>query len=304
MTTFLVPVLVFIAIMALGGGVISEIIARRNPLRGRLGKLDEPLDQKSKTSGNGLVVGILSAIGRRVASGGISSRLSADLAKAGFHSRAATGVYLGGKMLLLAIGIGGGIFLLSTISNQLGMAHSLMLTMMGGGIMFFIPNIYLAMRQAGRTREICNYLPDMVDLMEICVSGGMGLDQAWNAVADEFRKVSPLLADEMALTNLELHLGADRATAMRNMAERTGAEDLASLVAVLVQTERFGTSVAQALKVFADNSRQLRSERCEEEAEKMAIKLLFPLIMFIFPVILIIAVGPAAITLSIVLGSG
>src|SRR5690606_2953714 len=115
--------------------------------------------------------------------------------------------------------------------------------------------------------------------------------------------VCPLLADEMALTNLEIHLGEERGTAIRHMAERTGADDLSSLVATLVQSERFGTSVAEALIVFAKNLRELRSMRAEEEAEKLAVKMLFPMMFFIFPVEIIIAVGPAAIALTKMLGS-
>lgn len=300
MEVYVIPVLVFLAVTMLGGAALDYVAARRNPVRSRLGKLEDSADLDGSPPKKGFAVGLLSKIGLLVASGGVSPRLSADLAKAGFHSKAGAGIYLGGKMLLLLLGLGGGAILLG--QTKMEIVQKLVGTMTAGGILFFLPNIYVSMRRESRSGEVRNFLPDMVDLLEICVSGGMGLDMAWNAVSEEFRKVSPLLADEMALTNLELHLGADRATAMRHMAERTGAEDLASLVAVLVQTERFGTSVAQALKVFADNMRQLRSDRCEEEAEKMAIKLLMPLILFIFPVILIVAVGPAIIILMMVLG--
>jgi tight adherence protein C len=125
----------------------------------------------------------------------------------------------------------------------------------------------------------------------------MGLDMAWNHVCDEIRSVSHVLSDEMALTVLEINLGAPRTVAMRHMAERTGAEELASLVALLVQSDRFGTSVADSLRTFAVGMREQRSQRAEEQAEKTAVKLLFPLVFFIFPVMLIVMVGPAGITL-------
>jgi len=137
----------------------------------------------------------------------------------------------------------------------------------------------------------------VVDLLEICVSAGMGLDTAWNSVADEIRSVSSVLGDEMALTMLEMQLGAPRTGAMRNMAERTGAQELASLVALLVQSDRFGTSIAEALRTFATSMRHSRSQRAEEAAEKTAVKLLFPLVFCIFPVMLIVTVGPSSITL-------
>src|SRR5205809_980064 len=108
-----------------------------------------------------------------------------------------------------------------------------------------LPNLAVTLRRRKRTADVRSHLPDAIDLLEICVSSGMGLDMAWNAVCDEFRGVSGILADEMALSNLEMHLGAPRADAMRNMAKRTGVEDISSLVATLVQSERFGTSVSQ-----------------------------------------------------------
>src|SRR5581483_2241142 len=105
--------------------------------------------------------------------------------------------------------------------------------------------------------------------------------------------VSPVLADEMALTNLEIHLGAARADAMRAMASRTGAEELSSLVAILVQSERFGTSIIEALRIFAMSMRENRSMHSQEEAEKMAVKLIFPMVLFIFPAMLMVLAGPA-----------
>ncbi len=153
-----------------------------------------------------------------------------------------------------------------------------------------------------RREEVRRHLPDAVDLLEISVSAGMGLDMAWNMVTDEIRRVSTTLADEMALTNLEIHLGAPRAEAMRHMAQRTGAEEISSLVAVLVQTDRFGTSVAKALENFTSSMREGRSFRAQEVAEKMAVKLLFPMVIFIFPAVLVVLAGPAVIGLFKILG--
>jgi tight adherence protein C len=133
--------------------------------------------------------------------------------------------------------------------------------------------------------------------MEICVSAGMGMDMAWNLVGDEIRPVCADLADEMALVNLEMHLGSPRADAMRNMADRSGADEIASLATVLVQTEKFGTSVGDALRTFAASMRDERTYRVEEKAEKTAVKLLFPMVLCIFPAVLIVVAGPAVITL-------
>ena len=117
------------------------------------------------------------------------------------------------------------------------------------------------------------------------------------AVSDEIRGVCPILADEMALTNIELHLGSPRSVAMRRMADRTGAEEISSLVAVLLQSERFGTSISEALRIYAISMRDKRSQQAAENAEKMAVRLLFPMVIFIFPSILVVTVGPACVTL-------
>jgi tight adherence protein C len=138
-------------------------------------------------------------------------------------------------------------------------------------------------------------LPDAVDLLEICVSGGMGLDQAWNVVTDKISSVSMLLGDEMAFTNLEIHMGASRSLAMRHLGERTGCQEASSLAAALTQSEQFGTSIGETLRTFASAMRESRSMQAAEIAEKMAVKLLFPLVFLIFPAIIVVVAGPAGI---------
>jgi tight adherence protein C len=259
--------------------------------------IDDPEDKKDKT----LLVRFLMGIGSLVSSPkGPSVGLRAQLAKAGFQGRSAVTIFLGAKMLLLIIGLVGALSIVYFIN--LSFLHKSCIVMIGVGLPFFIPNTVLRMRQQSRAFQVRTSLPDVVDLLEICVSGGMGLDMAWNSVGEEIRTVSPLLADEMALTNLEMHLGVTRGKAISNMADRTGSEDLGSLVAVLVQSEKFGTSIAEALETFAKTMRELRSERAETAAQKMALKMLFPMILLIFPVVMIVAVGPAVIILIDLLG--
>jgi len=175
------------------------------------------------------------------------------------------------------------------------------LSVIGSGVLlFFLPNFVVRHRLNKRREEIRRRLPDSVDMLEICVTSGMGLDQAWNAVAEEIRRVSPIIADEMELTNLEVSLGTPRAEAMRHMAERTGSEDLNSLVALIVQAERFGASIVEALKTYAKTMREIRSQRAEEAAEKTAVRLLLPMVAFIFPAVLVVMVGPAVIKMMVV----
>lgn len=166
---------------------------------------------------------------------------------------------------------------------------------------YFIPNIFLARRIAYRKREIFESFPDAMDLIIVCVEAGLGLDAALAKVGEEMHIRSPILGEELHLINLELRAGSSRERALRNLALRTGVEDIDTLVAMLVQSDRFGTSVADALRVHADNLRTKRRLRAEEAAAKIAVKLLFPLIFFIFPSMLLVLLGPAFISIHRIL---
>lgn len=199
-------------------------------------------------------------------------------------------------MLLFLIGLACSAMLL--VPTQVHITTKLILIFLGGAFLFFVPNIMISMRLKKRHDEISHHLPEAIDLLEICVSSGIGLGMAWNIVADEIENVSPTLANAMALTNFEIHLGVSRSEAMRNMAARSRVDDLSSLGATLVQTERFGTSVAVALRVFAASMREERYAIVEEKAEKMAVKLIIPMVLFIFPAVFIITAGPAVLAIA------
>jgi len=143
--------------------------------------------------------------------------------------------------------------------------------------------------------EIQAALADALDLLVACVEAGMGLNQALVRVAEEVRNVSESLAEELAMVNLEIRAGTPRDQALRNLAERTGSDDVEALVSMLIQTERFGTSVGRALRVQASTLRQKRRQRAEEAAAKTTIKLVFPLVLFVFPALFVVILGPAVI---------
>lgn len=233
--------------------------------------------------------------GEIVSKGKASRPLREKLAAAGYHSPSAAAVFLGAKVILFGFGVLAFIAILLPFRSSMSWPTVLMTTALASGVMFFVPDLAVGLARDRRRENIRRHLPDAVDLLEICVSAGLGLDQAWNSVAEEVRRVSPTLADEMELTNLEISLGASRAVAMRHMAERTGAEDISSLVALLVQSERFGASIVDALRTFATTMRETWSQRAEESAERMAVKMLFPMVLFIFPALLIVMVGPAVL---------
>ena len=160
-----------------------------------------------------------------------------------------------------------------------------------------IPDLWLRRAILRRQEAIQFALPDAMDLAVIAVEAGLGLDQALMRVGDEITTAHPALADELRLRNLEVNMGRSRSDALRNLAERTGVEDLKALIAILIQTDKFGTSVGQALRTFSDSLRVKRRQRAEEQAAKLAIKMVIPMVLFIFPGVFIVIVGPAFIAI-------
>jgi tight adherence protein C len=300
MTQRVIPVLVFFAVMAIGGAVLLYRNWRRRMLEERLYGRDEN-PYRHYSGGAAAVpasrwVDTVESIGRAVSAGKPEHGLREWLARAGYYEDAAPTIYVGAQLVLglLALTAGGAL----AFSFELPLLIRLCIIIAALAALALAPNLFVTLRRRKRTANVRSHLPDAIDLLEICVSSGMGLDMAWNAVCDEFRGVSSILADEMALSNLEMHLGAKRADAMRNMAKRTGVDDIASLVGTLVQSERFGTSVSQALRTYAEAMRNERSARAEEEAEKLAVKLLFPMVVFIFPCMFVVILGPAVLRIA------
>jgi tight adherence protein C len=295
---FLLPLLTFLSVFAIGSAILAARVRSKDPVKARLRELEQTGGETDKKD-QGLMPR-LARLSKMFSRSNPSQKLQAKLAKAGYHDKSAASVFLGVKMVLLIFGSVA--TALATLSIEMSLALRPLVVFAGGALLSFIPNIVVRVRREKRRNDVRSNLPDAVDLLEICVSAGMGLDMAWNAVADEIRRVSTILADEMALTNLEMHLGVSRTLAMRHMVERTGADELSSLIAVLVQSERFGTSITEALRTFATSTREVRSQRAEESAEKMPVKLLFPMVFFIFPVVLVVVAGPAGMTLMEIMG--
>jgi tight adherence protein C len=159
------------------------------------------------------------------------------------------------------------------------------------------PTFYVRARLKARQKQVQLALPDMLDMMVVCVEAGLGLNQAIVRVADEIDHVSPVMSEQLAIVNLEMRAGTPREEALKNFAERTGLVDIRSLVSMLIQTDRFGTSVADALRVHADTMRTKRRQRAEEAAAKTTIKLVFPLVLFVFPAMFVVVLGPSVIAI-------
>ena len=164
-------------------------------------------------------------------------------------------------------------------------------------IFFYLPDVVVGYLGNRRKQAIFHSLPDALDLLVVCVEAGLGLDHAMRKVSDEMKRTHPVLSEEFALTNFHLQMGRPRAEALHELGVRTGVSDLRSLAAVLIQADKFGSSIAQALRVQSDSMRIRRRQLAEEKAAKTAVKLLFPLVLFIFPGIFVVLVGPAAIAM-------
>ncbi len=160
---------------------------------------------------------------------------------------------------------------------------------------FYLPDLWLHLRTARRTDTIFRALPDALDLLVVCVEAGMGLDAAFQRISEEFALSNKALSDEFTLLNLELRAGMPRQDALRNLADRIDLDDVRSLTTLLIQTDQFGTSIADALRVFADSFRTKRFQKAEEIAAKIPVKLIFPLGLFIFPSMFVVTVGPGVI---------
>lgn len=292
METLVIAIMTFFGVIAIGGAFIASREARRKRVQERLEYEGDSRD-KGVPDGSTRAMRTLGQVGAIISTGDYSQGLKKSLASAGYQGPSAPAVYIGSKITLLLLG---SVTLLAIIlPTSLDAIHKAILVLLGAGGLFFVPNVLVYARRRAREVEIRHHLPDAVDMLEICVSAGMGLDMAWNMVGDEIRHVSEHLADEMTLTDLEIHLGVSRVDAMRHMAERTGANELESLVGALVQSERFGTSVGVALRTFAEGMREDRNANAQESAEITAVKLLFPMVLCIFPALMIVIAGPAAI---------
>ena len=166
----------------------------------------------------------------------------------------------------------------------------------------YLPNIVLHYVAKNRKREIFDNFPDAADLMLVCVEAGLGLDSALTRVAEELLEKSPTLAEELQLTNLEIRAGNTREKSLHNLSLRTGVEELNSFATMLIQAEKFGTSVGDSLRVFSEDLRHKRQVRAEEHAAKVPTKMLFPLVFFIFPSVLMVVLGPALIQIVRTIG--
>lgn len=224
-----------------------------------------------------------------------AGKLQQRLCHAGFRGEAAATIFLGMKFILLIVGLvlGGGTMLFMT-----GVSKDTLLRSIGiAGVSFYLPDLVVWFVGKKRKEAIFLSLPDTLDLMVVCVEAGLGLDQAMRRVSEEMRSTYRVICDELALCNFQLQMGKPRNEVLHELGQRTGVDDVRALASILIQADKFGSSVGQALRVQSDSMRTRRRQIAEEKAAKTAVQLIFPLVLFIFPGIFVVLVGPAAITM-------
>ncbi len=223
------------------------------------------------------------------------SQIGIRLMRAGYHGKNGPVVFFGLKTFMAILLMVLVVTVKFTAFKIMPIQQFLLFLLLSVAAGFYLPDFYLSQRTKTRKRKIFEAFPDALDLMVVCVEAGMGLDAAIKRVGDEMALKSKDLGDEFKILSLELRVGKPRVEALRNLAMRTDLEDIAGLVTLLIQTDKFGTRVAQALRVHSDSMRTKRYQRAEEMAAKLPVKMVFPLIFFIFPSLFVAILGPAII---------
>jgi len=269
--------------MALMPRRVTAIERRLEELSGDAGR-EQEVRPKFQT-----LVGMLKRVGEKAPrSPKELGMLRLRLVQAGYRRDEALTIFFGIRVTLALV-------LFAVFSSSIITRPNMTLALGGLGFGYLVPGMILARKAKARAHRIRLALADMLDLLVVSVEAGLGLDQALSRVGTELTFAYPELSDELKLINLELRAGKARSEALRNLADRTGVEDLSSLVTMLIQTDKFGTSVAQSLRVYSETLRTKRRQRAEEAAAKTGVKMVFPLVFCIFPAIWVVTIGPAAI---------
>lgn len=287
-------VVVATIIFVFASGVSIIIMGVTDPIRRRLGVLSD-----SEPGKGTLALRIATAIGP-VAAFVLPkeelerNKVKRDLYRAGYHSPQALQIFYALKAVL-AIALAGITLLVSQFIPSIDTQKLMLYVAVAGFIGLVAPNYVLTHSLERQLRLLRNGFPDALDLLVVCVESGLGLGPALQRVADEINVSHPELSLELATVNAEMRAGIQREKALKNLAERTGLPDIRGLVALLVQSMRFGTSVADALRIYSEEFRDKRMQAAEEQAAKIGTKMIFPLVLCMFPVFFVVAVGPAAL---------
>jgi tight adherence protein C len=302
--TELTPIIVFGAIVLGAWALMTALSKRTNAATERLDRLGRPQsagdmgdmeDRRQRFSG---IKDAIAQLGGAMEgqSDLEKNKLKLKLVNGGFRSDSAPVIYQGLTVLLLALFLvpTAGIMLYTSGFTQ----KALIYTVIAGGLGFYLPKVILYLIVSGRQKEIFLSLPDALDLLVVCVESGLGLDAAMRKVTDEMSEHAKTIAGEFTIANMQLQMGKPRREVLHELGVRTGVDDMKALAAILIQADRFGSSIAHALRVQSDSMRTRRRQIAEEKAAKTAVQLIFPLVLFIFPAIFVVLVGPASIQIQ------
>ena len=296
MSTKQILILALTFVLVFGVAALALVLLMRDPLKARLSTLAEP-DARQAEQG----ISWMQRLARLVrpladlsvpAEGWENSPMRLRFIHAGWRAPAIPGMFHAGKTML-TLGLPMLAYLLLRHDPERSAAVTFLWLVSAAACGYYLPDVFLKRKIFLRQREIFETFPDALDLMTVCVEAGLAMDAALARVGTEIGRKSPVLAEELQLVTLELRAGGAKDKALRNLALRTGVEDVDALVKMLIQAERFGTSVASALRIQSEQLRTRRRQIVEENAAKIATKLLFPLIFFIFPALLVVLLGPS-----------
>lgn len=288
--------LTFIAILVVAGALVYAFAPGEFPIADRLSRLWQPLAAQRKVSfrekQTQKAAQVLSDVGKLLPSSKDLSSTKLMLVRAGYRRPEALMALRGAKVLLPII-----FAIVVYVSGLTESSNGMFVWILALVAGFLVPDMWLSRRVRKRQTILRKALPDALDLLVVCIEAGLGLDQAFMRVSQELRITHPELCGELDLVNAQIRVGRTRIEAMRELASRTGVDDIKALVAMLIQTDRFGTSVSQSLRVHADDMRLKRRQRAEEAAAKTPVKMVPPLVFFIFPALFVVILGPAIITI-------
>ncbi len=302
----ILPLIVFLVFMLLTWGALTMLAQKTSRAEERLDRIgrgrsvadmDMSAADAQKNRFSGLKEAISSLGGAMEPKSDLEkNNLKVKLANAGFRSEAAPMIYHGIRLLALGVCLlpAVAIFLLKDGFSIKAFQYIVIF----GGIGFYLPQAGLWMLKSKRQKEIFLTLPDALDLLVVCVESGLGLDAALRKVTDEMKEHAKTICEEFSIGNMQLQMGRPRREVLHDLGVRTGVDDMRALAAILIQADRFGSSIAQALRVQSDSMRVRRRQLAEEKAAKTAVQLIFPLVLFIFPAIFVVLVGPAAIQIQ------
>lgn len=295
--------LALVFVLIFGVAVVAMLLLTRDPMKDRLAALDERDPGKRGAEPGKSWRERLARLAEPLAKlsvpseGWETSPIRLRFINAGWRAASTPGLFHAGKTAL-TLGLPLVAWLLLRQNAHHAASTTFVVLVIAAGAGYYVPDFILKRKVAVRQREIFESFPDALDLMTVCVEAGLGMDAALARVGAEIGLKSPVLAEELQLVTLELRAGVSKEKALRNLALRTGVEDVDALVKMLIQAERFGTSIGTALRVQSEQLRTRRRQLVEERAAKIATKLLFPLIFCIFPALLVVLLGPAVLQIA------